>query len=78
LARDASWVGWSSAVSNKVGLLQKMEQKEKAINNLPGLRKQLKEAQANLAKLKKEKGFFTGMKIDSVTGKIKSLKQQIA
>lgn len=78
LARDASWVGWSSVVSNKVALLQKMEQKEKATNGLPELRKQLQENQAKLAKLKKENGIFTGMKIDSTISKIKSLKQQIA
>ena len=61
LARDASWVGWSSVVSNKVALLQKMEQKEKATNGLPDLRKQLQEAQANLAKLKKRKLLWSGM-----------------
>jgi len=55
-----------------------MEQKDKAIDSLPSLRKQLQEAQSNLAKLKKEKGLFTGMKIDRAVNKIKSLKQQIA
>lgn len=78
LARNTNWVGWSSAVSNKIALLQRMEQRDKAVESLPNLRKQLQEAQANLARLKKEKGFFTGMKIDSATSKIKSLKQQIA
>jgi hypothetical protein len=42
------------------------------------LRRQLQEAQAKLVKLKKEGGFFSGMKIDSMTNKINSLKQQIA
>lgn len=78
IAREANWISWSSEVRNKVAFLQRMEQRDQAIESLPNLRKQLQEAQSKLAKLKKEKGFFTGMKIDSAASKVKSLKQQIA
>lgn len=78
LAQEANWVNWSSAVKDKIRLFERLHQKNKAISDLPNLQKQLQEAQAKLVKLKKENGFFTGMKIDSASNKIKSLKQQIA
>ena len=78
LFNSTRWINWSSQVHSKVAYLQKMEQRDNAINRLPELQKQLKEAEANLAKLKKENGFLTGMKKDSSNNKIKSLKQQIA
>jgi tetratricopeptide (TPR) repeat protein len=78
LTQEANWINWSSAVRDKIRLLERLNQKNTAVSNLPNLQRQLQEEQAKLAKLKKEKGFFTGMKIDSTTNKIKSLKQQIA
>ena len=55
-----------------------MEQKDNAINRLPEFQKQLQEAEENLAKLRKENGLLTGMKIEFANNKIKSLKQQIS
>ncbi len=78
LSRETSWINWSSAVKNKVALLYRIEQKENAKRELPNLRKQLQMETTKLAKLKKEKGIFTGMKIDSATKKIKSLQQKIS
>lgn len=80
LASKTNWIGidWSIEAKKKIALFKSVEQKNNAINILPNLRKQLEENQATLKKLEAENGFFTGMKIDSTIGKIKSLKQQIA
>jgi hypothetical protein len=78
LARDTRWVGWSSTVKNEIRLLQKIEQRDKVINDLPNLRKQLQKTQAELVKLKKEKGFWAKRKSEKTINKINSLKQKIA
>lgn len=71
LASKVNWIDWSKEVKNKIALV-------KAIDSLLDLRKQLKENQANLEKLKRENGLFTGIKTETTTNKIKWLKQQIA
>ena len=78
LYNSTRWINWTSQVQTKVANLQKMEQRDNATSRLPVLQKQLKEAEGNLAKLKKENGFLTGMKIDMAKNKINSLKQEIA
>jgi len=78
MAKFGNWISWSADVRNKLAILEKREQKYQASNSLAQLQKQLQESQAKLAKLKKENGLFTGMKIDSVKDNIESLKQQIA
>lgn len=78
LYNSTRWINWTSQVQSKVAYLQKLEQRDNATNRLPELRRQLQEAEANLAKLQKENGFLTGMKMDIANNKIKSLKQQIA
>jgi tetratricopeptide (TPR) repeat protein len=78
LYNSTRWINWNPVVSSKVAYLQKMESRDNAITRLPELRKQLQEAEADLAKLKKENGFFTGLKIEFAKNKINSLKQQIA
>jgi transketolase len=78
LYNSTRWINWTSQVQSKVAHLQKIEQRDNATNRLPVLQKQLKEAEGNLAKLKKGNGFLTGMKIDIAKNKISSLKQQIA
>ncbi|KXK13307.1 MAG: Tetratricopeptide repeat protein [Chloroflexi bacterium OLB14] len=71
LASKVNWIDWSKEVKNKIALF-------KAVDSLPGVRKQLKENQAKLEKLKTENGLFTGIKIETTTNKIKWLKQRIA
>ena len=39
LARNYSWIGWSSNVTNKIAVLDNMEQKQNATSNLSKLRK---------------------------------------
>ncbi|MBV6449989.1 MAG: hypothetical protein MHPDNHAH_00707 [Anaerolineales bacterium] len=78
LAKFGNWINWSPEIKYKISSLERIEQKNHATNRLPGLRKQLQEAITRLAKLEKEKGFLSGMKIDGVKRDISSLKQQIA
>lgn len=77
LAKFGNWITWSAEVRSKITSLERIEQRLHATNRLPELKKQLQEATAKLAKLEKEKGFLSGMKIDSVKSNIASLKQQI-
>ncbi len=78
LAQETKWINWWGLVKQKKSLYLKVQLKNYAISMaLPDLRKQLQEASTTLSKTKKEKGLFVGVKINSLTKKIKSLQEQI-
>ncbi len=78
LAKNVNWVTWSNAVRKRIQTLHARNAKEEAELRLSDLRKELQQAEQNLASLRKEKGLFIGMKIGDAQDKVRKLRAEIA
>jgi tetratricopeptide (TPR) repeat protein len=71
-------VTWGEKVHAKLRSLELLRAKINASGRLPKLRRELQEAQSELAKLQTQSGFFVGLKINDVQNRITRLQSDIA
>ena len=72
------WIPWDDKVKEKVLSYKLLKRKLKAQSELPNYRNELKKAEDNLFKIRKEKGLFIKSKIKDAESKVIQLKRKIA
>jgi len=77
LAKRRGWIYIGETANKIIKDLQILRAKPEAEQKLPKLKAELLQTQKELEKLKKEKGFFSGFKIDDVQDKVTQLKGEI-